>query len=326
MQAILGLVPHHALRAIEHLGGDFFTAVRGQTMQEDGVRCRQCHEWRVDLIQRKSEGTLRLLLLLPHRGPHVGGHHVGAGRSLARIAQQVHHPRRHASAQEIVVGIVSLRTRQLEGEAQMRGRFNPRVGHVVAVTDPGDRLPADVAQVLLDGEDIGQDLAGMGQIGEAVDDGHLGILGQRFHVRVCEGPDHDPVHVSVEHPGRIGNGLTTTQLDIARREKVRGATQLGDPDLERHAGTRRRLHENHGQRLAQQRLTIVGAGAHTLGQIEQGERLRRGEVGDVQEIAMRRMMMRHPIKTMEATRRDQAFSRPGRRRARGCTSEGPHPR
>ena len=180
--------------------------------------------------------------------------------------------------------------------------------------------------MLLDGEDIGQDLAGMGQIGEAVDDGHLGVLGQRFHVGVREGPDHDPVHIPVEHPGGVGNRLATTQLDISGREEVRGATQLGDPDLEGHAGARGGLHENHGQRLAQQRLTVVSAGAHTLGQIEQGERLRRGEVGDVEEIAMRRMMMRHPFKPMEVRRRDQAFSRTRRHRARGCTSGGPRPR
>ena len=38
--AVLGLVPDHRLRAVDHLGGDLLAAVRGQAVQHDRVRRR----------------------------------------------------------------------------------------------------------------------------------------------------------------------------------------------------------------------------------------------------------------------------------------------
>src|SRR5688500_5330125 len=37
VQAVLRLVPYAALRPIDHFGGDFLTAVRGQAVQEDRI-------------------------------------------------------------------------------------------------------------------------------------------------------------------------------------------------------------------------------------------------------------------------------------------------
>ena len=55
------------------------------------------------------------------------------------------------------------------------------------------RFPAYAAEVLLHREDVGEDLAGMVEVGEAVDDGHRGVLRQLLDLRVVEGADHDPV-------------------------------------------------------------------------------------------------------------------------------------
>ena len=48
-----------------------------------------------------------------------------------------------------------------EGEAEPRGGVDPRGQHVVGVADPGDRLCRRSAAVLLEGHDVGHDLAGM---------------------------------------------------------------------------------------------------------------------------------------------------------------------
>jgi hypothetical protein len=63
-------------------------------------------------------------------------------------------------------------------EAQQIGRLQPGVGHVVAVAHPGHHLALDGAAVLDEGEDVGQDLAGVELVGQAVDDGHARVLGK----------------------------------------------------------------------------------------------------------------------------------------------------
>ena len=50
--------------------------------------------------------------------------------------------------------------------------------HVVAVAGPGEGLAGDRAAMLLEGHDVGHELAGMGVVGQPVDDRHGGVLGE----------------------------------------------------------------------------------------------------------------------------------------------------
>jgi hypothetical protein len=207
---------------------------------------------------------------------------------LARVAQQPHvGAPRPGGGQEAGVGIIPLGARQPQREVEVGGGLDPGVGHVVAVADPRHGLPAHLPQVLPHGEEVGQHLAGVRQVGEPVDDGDVGVGGQQLHVGVREGADHDAVHVAREHARGVGDGLAAPQLHVARGEEVRGAAQLRGPHLEGHAGARGRLHEQHGQRLAGQRARRVGAGAHALGERQQRPSLTRGDVGEVEEVAVR---------------------------------------
>ena len=99
-------------------------------------------------------------------------------------------------------------------------------------------LSVDVAEVLADGEQVGEHLAGVQQIGEAVDHGHVGVLRQLLDVLVREGADHDAVDVAREHARRVGDRLAAAELDVARREKQRVAAELVGADLERDARAR----------------------------------------------------------------------------------------
>src|SRR5882724_9102666 len=49
VQPVLGLVPDHALRPVDHLGGDLLAAVRGQAVHEKRVLLRHFHHGGVDL-------------------------------------------------------------------------------------------------------------------------------------------------------------------------------------------------------------------------------------------------------------------------------------
>lgn len=63
------------------------------------------------------------------------------------------------------------------------------------------------APALPDGHQVGQHLAGMGVVGQAVDHGHTGQLGKLFQIALTvSAPDHAVV-VAAQHPGGILEGL-----------------------------------------------------------------------------------------------------------------------
>src|SRR4051812_25623237 len=49
VQPVLGLLPHYALRAIDHLGRDLLAAVRRQAVHEERIAFRRLHHLPVDL-------------------------------------------------------------------------------------------------------------------------------------------------------------------------------------------------------------------------------------------------------------------------------------
>src|SRR3954468_22032733 len=66
VEAILGFIPHHALRAVDHLGGHFLAAVRGQAVHEERLLRRRFHHLGVDLPVLEGAPSLLVLRLEPH--------------------------------------------------------------------------------------------------------------------------------------------------------------------------------------------------------------------------------------------------------------------
>ena len=50
---------------------------------------------------------------------------------------------------------------------------------------------------------VGQDLAGMAEIRQSVDDRDAPHPGEGFHFLLVEGTDHDPVQIPGQHPGGV---------------------------------------------------------------------------------------------------------------------------
>ncbi len=92
--------------------------------------------------------------------------------------------------------------------------------------------------MLSDGEDVGEDLAGVEQVGESVDHRDGCVFRQLFDVGVGEGTNHDAVDVAGKDARGVGNGLTTPELDIARRQEQGVAAELVGAHLEGDASTR----------------------------------------------------------------------------------------
>ena len=129
--------------------------------------------------------------------------------------------------------------------------------HIVAVAGPGDGLAVDRAAMLLEGHDVGHELAGMGVVGQPVDDRHGGVLGQFEQPLMRGGADHDRIDIARQHLGRVGDGLGAAELHFGAGQHDGLAAELAHADVEGDARARRRLVEDHRQHLAVERLACA---------------------------------------------------------------------
>ncbi len=107
------------------------------------------------------------------------------------------------------------------------------------------------------GLQVGDDLAGMREVGEAVDDRDGGVFRHFLDLGMIVGADHDRVDHAAEHARGVGDCLAAAELGGAGVEDQRRAAKLADRHVERHAGARRVLLEDHRQRATGQRRVLV---------------------------------------------------------------------
>jgi hypothetical protein len=113
--------------------------------------------------------------------------------------------------------------------------------------------------MLDEGEDVGQDLAGVVFVGQAVDHRHARVGGEALDDRLLEGADHHDVAHARDHLRRILDRLAAPQLRVAGVEVDRRTAQLVHAGLERQARARAGLLEDHHQRAVGQRPVLAGS-------------------------------------------------------------------
>src|SRR3712207_5599919 len=139
-----------------------------------------------------------------------------------------------------------------------------------------------------DGKEVGEGLAGVVGVGEAVYDGDLGGLGELLDLLVVEGPDHDGVYVAGEDAPGVRRGLPLADLYLLRQQVEGVAAELVHADLEGDAGAVRGLLEDHSQRPAAQGPEGDARPLEPLclgGFVEDEARLIRGELGQCEAVA-----------------------------------------
>ena len=123
---------------------------------------------------------------------------------------------------------------------------------------------------------------------EPVDHGDVGSLGQFLDVLLGEGADHDRVEVARQDGAGVADRLAPAQLQVAGREVEAVAAELGDPDLERDASSRRGLLEDHPQRAAGKELVRLAGLLRSLervGDVEHRLQLVGAPAADAREVA-----------------------------------------
>src|SRR5699024_8997945 len=94
---------------------------------------------------------------------------------------------------ELAGGLVPHRAGDGQLHARRGGGVDVRVADVVAVTDEGEPESLQRSEPLAQGGVIGQQLAGVQQVGEAVDNRHLSVPGELHQRVVTVGARHDAV-------------------------------------------------------------------------------------------------------------------------------------
>src|SRR5215211_7133933 len=110
------------------------------------------------------------------------------------------------------------------------------MSHVVAVSDVGDPGAFDRTELLAHGHEVGESLARVVGVREAVYYGDVGGSGELLQVPVVEGADHDGVDVAGQDAACVRRGLALADLDLLGAQVQRVATELVHPDLEGDAG------------------------------------------------------------------------------------------
>ena len=114
------------------------------------------------------------------------------------------------------------------------------------------------------------------------------VAGELLDVVLVEGADHDPVDVAREHGRGVLQRLAAAELQVAGGEVERVPAELRHPDLERDAGARRGLLEDHRERAAGEEVVLLAALLALLelvGEVEHGLELVAAPVGDAGEAA-----------------------------------------
>ena len=172
--------------------------------------------------------------------------------------------------------------------------MHERDADVVPVPDVRDAEPVEPAETLAHGHQVGERLARMLLVREAVDHGDRGVLGELVHVGLREGSDHDRVQVARQDVGRVADRLAPPELEVGCREMERRAAELGHSDLERDARPGRRLLEDQPDGAAGEEVGRLALGARRLQLV--------GEVEDLLELIASPRPDRREIPALEACR------------------------
>ena len=133
------------------------------------------------------------------------------------------------------------------------------VADVVTVSEVHELASAEVSELLLDGDHVGQCLTGVLEVVETADDGDGCPLSELVHHLVVEGTVHDTVGEAAEDPGGVLDGLAVAHLHLGDVQVEGVSAELGDGDVEGGPGPGAGFLEHHGKGLSLEGVPVVAA-------------------------------------------------------------------
>ena len=128
------------------------------------------------------------------------------------------------------------------------------MGDVVAVAEVREPEARELPEVLLQGQQVGERLARVVQVGERVDDRDRRRSREAPDVVVVEGADDEGAGVAAHHPGGVLDRLAPAELELGRSDDLGDAAEVGDGGAERQPRPGRRLGEVGDDRVAAEQL------------------------------------------------------------------------
>ena len=185
----------------------------------------------------------------------------------------------------IGVGLEARGCRHGDVDASERAGLEEAVGDVVAVAQVGEAKAPERAEVLLEGQQVGERLAGVVAVGERVDDRDRCGGGEPADVVVGVGADDEGAGVAADDSGGVLDGLASAELELVGSDDLRDAAEVADGGAEGEPGAGRRLGEVGDDRVAVEELGVaVRVGADLLADLEQLLEIVGAQVGDAQEV------------------------------------------
>ena len=209
------------------------------------------HHRVVDLESGKRLTAELRFPFLTHRGPDIGADDIGAGGHLENVGGDGEIlPVGFGEIEDKGVGTVVVRAG--DGNLHPDGQAADDVGvcHVVAVPDVAELVSLEAALVLTDGHEVGENLAGMAVVGQAVDDRNGAVFRQVLDLLLGKGADHNAVQVAGEDAGGVLHRFAAADLKVAAAQKQRLPAQLVHASLKGDAGAGGRFLENHAERFS----------------------------------------------------------------------------
>ena len=170
MQAVFRFLEDLVRVRLEHLGRDLLLAVSGQAVLHHAARLGGGEQLVVHLIALERLHAHFLLGLHAHRRPSVRDDHVRVLRGLHRVVGEEEVRVALCKGEHVRVRAVALGGRDRDLHAGLEAADDQRVRHVVAVADVAHLEALEHRELLADGHQVSQHLAGMAEIGQAVDD------------------------------------------------------------------------------------------------------------------------------------------------------------
>ena len=111
------------------------------------------------------------------------------------------------SAGDLGIRLVARRAPHDEVRAEARADPHQRVADVVAVAEVADANAAELTEPLADRHRVRERLQRVRPVGEAVDHGDRGVLGELLDLLLRKGADEDRAHEAGEHERRVPAAL-----------------------------------------------------------------------------------------------------------------------